>query len=304
MLFKQPTDINLNRLPIETSMNWFIAALIAATLFGVQSFLYKSISEKGCNKFLVTLIFILTVEILAIGAFLFAGLEFTSVLVTLSLGLLFGLFFFLKTIGQLKALDYLHTHQLFPITSSAIVINVLYGLFIFGESLRITQIIGIAIILAAIILIHRQSKKHADYKTRKIGFAFAFLALIFSAGVEITNKYASLYTNLTFFIPVAYLFLAGVSLLTHQITKKKHKQKAPFLTTLAIGVLIGIVNFFGYFLLLSALKTGPLSIVSPIQSLHVVIAVILARLIHKEELNPFQFALMLLSVAGIIMLRI
>ena len=74
--------------------------------------------------------------------------------------------------------------------------------------------------------------------------------------------------------------------------------------SIKIGVLIGIVNFVGYFSLLTAMKTGPLSLIAAIHSTYVIIIILLAKKIHKEEFSLKQLGFVGLTVVGVILLRI
>ena len=71
-----------------------------------------------------------------------------------------------------------------------------------------------------------------------------------------------------------------------------------------LGIIIGLVNFIGYIALLTALKTGPLSIIAPMSGFSVMITVLLSRAVHKEELTIYQFGLVLLAILGLVLLRV
>lgn len=285
-------------------MDWFVFSIIATILFGLQSFLYKSVTEKRADKFLVTLVFMITVEILALIFFIFDGIAFSNFVITLILGFLFALFFYLKTIWQFKALEHLPTNKVFPITSSSVILTVFYALIFFNETLGLFQILGIFLILIAINLIHNYSKKASNYSVKKIGFLFAFLAILPGAAMTITNKYAAINTDLSFFILITYFFSILISFSSHKFVNKKNEKKYDKKASIKIGILIGIVNFIAYLSLLTAMKTGPLSLIAAIHSAFIVVTVLLAKKFHKEELNLKQFGLVLLTVVGIVLLKL
>lgn len=286
-------------------MNWFLLSIIATSAFGIQSFLYKSAVVKGCNKFLVTLTFMATVELLALISFLYQGAHISQLLFTIILGFLFASFFWLKTLGQLKALEYLPTSKVFPITSSSVALTVIYALVLLKETITFIQLFGILSIVLAVVLINRESKTRSDYHEKKTGFLISFLVVLPAAAMEITNKYAALRTDISFFIVVTYLFSILISSGSYLATRKANEiSKNTVWDSIKFGLLIGIINFIGYISSLFSFKTGPLSLIAPILALSVVITVILAKIIHKEELSIRQFGLVLLSVFGIILLRV
>jgi len=284
-------------------MEWFWLAIIATTMFGIQSFLYKEATEKGCNNFFVTLIFMITVELLALFTFWLKGINFIYLSITLILGCLFAVFFFLKTIGQLKALEYLPTNKVFPITSSGMILAVLYALLFFQESLELKQILGIVVIVSAVILIHQKAKNEHNYQQKKIGFLIALLAAVMSGAMEIINKYAALSTNLNLFIIVTYLFGILISATSYTASRGQSQKVNNIKNSVKIGILIGLVNFIGYSASLSAMTRGPLSLIAPILAFCVMITVILAKLVYHEELSTKQLSLVILSITGVILLK-
>jgi len=75
-------------------------------------------------------------------------------------------------------------------------------------------------------------------------------------------------------------------------------------TALTIGFAMGVINFAGFYLMLNALSTGPLSIVVSLVGMHFVIAVILSTVIYKEMLTPLKTLGVALTVVSVILLRL
>jgi uncharacterized membrane protein len=73
---------------------------------------------------------------------------------------------------------------------------------------------------------------------------------------------------------------------------------------LIIGVIMGLINFAGYYSFLKALSTGPLSIIASITGMHFVISIILSALIYKEKLTLLRILGIFLTVLSIILLRL
>lgn len=284
-------------------MEWFIFAIFATVLFAIQSLLFKTSSAKKCDKELVTLIFVGTVWVFSIILFLIKGIKTQNILLAMSLGILFAIAFYIKTFSQLKALDFLPTNRVFPITSSSLILVIIYAIIFFDESLTINQIIGIFFILLSIVLIHQNSRKKFSKESVKKGFFFVFLAIPFGALMNISNKYASINLPPEMFIAVTYFFLTVIALGKY-FSKKGNLKKASPKNSIKIGLVIGAINFSGYLAYLTALKTGPLSLVASIHATYVIITIILAKMIHSETLDLKQFGLVILAVLGVILLKI
>ena len=72
--------------------------------------------------------------------------------------------------------------------------------------------------------------------------------------------------------------------------------------SMKIGISIGIFNFIGFFLLLTALENGPLSVVSPIVTLNFIVSVLLSIIVYKEKVTWRKVTGALLTVVAIILL--
>jgi uncharacterized membrane protein len=70
-----------------------------------------------------------------------------------------------------------------------------------------------------------------------------------------------------------------------------------------IGVVMGLLNFVGFYAFLSALTIGPLSIIVSMVGLHFVIPIILCTIVYSEKLTPGRILDVLLTVVSVIFLR-
>lgn len=285
-------------------MDWFTLAIISTIVFGIQSFLFKKSSELGCSKLIVTMVFMFTVEVLSLFAFVVSGSKILYLLPTLLFGLLFAVFFYTKTFCDLKALDLLPTSKVFPISSSNAIIVVFYAIIFFNEKLNPAEILGIAILVITMVFIHSDSKKQVDYHKAKTGLIIATLAIIPGAGIKIVNKYAAISSDTIAFTVITYFFLVLVSMSNYKINGKKKDCRSTAKQSIIIGIIIGLVNFTGFYTHLFALKTGSLAIVSTLHSSYVVVTVLLAWLFSNESLTKRQFGMVVLSVIGVILLRV
>ena len=76
------------------------------------------------------------------------------------------------------------------------------------------------------------------------------------------------------------------------------------MTTLVIGIAMGVLNFVGYYAFLSALSIGPLSLVASITGMHFVVSVVLSILIYRERLTFIRVIGFLLTILSILFLRL
>ena len=291
-------------------MSWFALISLATILFGIQSFLIKSSAERGCDKFIVSLTMVITQGTLGVSVFLIKEPNFEGLQQVLFGALILAIVYFNKLILDFKTMEYLPANKALPIISSNVFLVVLYGMVFFNEKLYLNQLLGIVIIILSVILINIQSSKHENYSTIKVGFIFAMLSMLLSAATNIINKYAVMYFEPLLFNAIVQFFLIIVSFVALKINRRKEKNqniKQNFGKSIKLGIILGIilgtVGSIAYISFLFSLTKGPLSIISPVLSLSVIIAVILARVVYKEELTKKQIALVLLSVLGVMLVK-
>ena len=83
---------------------------------------------------------------------------------------------------------------------------------------------------------------------------------------------------------LSYLFGTFFSL---AIAKKWGKGKATGRgkDAITIGIVMGVLNFLGFYAFLTALASGPLSSIALITGMHFVIAIILSVLLYQERMS-------------------
>lgn len=126
------------------------------------------------------------------------------------------------------------------------------------------------------------------------------LAFITSGLVRIVVKLGSNY-NPFLFIFVSYSTGSFLAWLMSQKFKEK-SSKSLMKNSILLGVLIGIINFFAFYSQLLALSVGEASIIFPITSLSVYLAVILSVLFYKEALTIRKVLGIFSSILAIVLL--
>ncbi|MCU0595474.1 MAG: DMT family transporter, partial [Desulfobacterota bacterium] len=114
--------------------------------------------------------------------------------------------------------------------------------------------------------------------------------------------FAAVYSNKLGFMALSY-FLGA--LLSAAMIRKPGQEKGGGRRSDAvrIGLLMGLINFVGFYTFLAALSVGPLSIIVSITGMHFVIAVLLSAIVYKEKLDKRRVLGMALAAASILFLR-
>ncbi len=286
-------------------MSWYAFSLVALVLFGIQRFLYKVSAEERCDSALTTFSFMGTVTLLSSCFFITAGGTMGDPLPLLTVSLVNSLSFFAGTIATIEALRRIPATTAMPFIRLNTVLVVLFGILYFGETLSGFQYLGIILSMGVMVFLARSSADpaSADRQQAGRGLLFALLALVSGAVAAISSAFAALYVNKLAFIALSYFMGTLFSAALYR-TRGAARGDAPVRKSLAIGAVIGIVNFAGFYSLLEALERGPLSIIIPVTGLYFVVAVILSVIVYREKLDAPRIGALVMTIAAIILIRI
>ncbi len=283
---------------------WYVSAVLAFILLGIQRFLYKVSAEKGCNTAWTSCAFMGMVTLLSAAFFFIRKPDLSGIFLLLLLGALNSGAFLSATMAHMEALKHLSATVVYPIIRLNVILVVVLSLYIFGERLSVYQVIGILVAVAVILLLTRQTHKD-PFASGNIKRGFALVAVSFMAGTvaSITSKFAAMQVNSLAFMAVSYL----ISTLTAFGLRKRLATgagTAGVKTAFGIGSIMGVINFAGYYLMLRALSLGPLSIVISLVGMHFVIAVMLSAVIYQEKMTPVKVLGVGLTILSVILLRL
>jgi drug/metabolite transporter (DMT)-like permease len=284
--------------------HWYASAIFALILLGTQRFLYKVSAEKQCNTAWTTCAFMGTVTVLSVIFLLIRPPVIPDVFLLLSLSLLNSVAFLTATVTHMEALKHLPAMLVYPVIRLNMVMVVLMSLYIFNERLSPFQILGVILAVAVMVLLTWQTdrKRSGSGSTRK-GFTLVFAAFAAGTGASLTSKFAAMHLNSLAFMAVSYA-VSTVASFGLRSRLAGGAGSGDVKTALSIGFVMGVINFAGFYLMLDALSTGPLSIIISLVGMHFVIAVILSTLIYKEKPTPIKALGVALTVVSVILLRL
>jgi len=283
--------------------SWYTFAIMALFFMGTQRFLYKVSAERRCNTALTTLYFMATVSVLSSIAFLVLKQSVTNIQFLLLIALINGSAFLVGTVAHIEALRYIPVSIVYPIIRLNVVLVVIFSIMVFEDDLSPYQAVGIALAVAAMVILSRRpDDKKISYGRTKLSFMFISIAVLCGAIASISSKFAAMHTNKMAFMALSYLCATSFSL---GIRKKLQTGDASgsHKDALIIGLVMGLINFVGFYAFLKALSMGPLSIIASITGMHFVIAIILSLLIYREKLTPLRILGISLTIASVILLR-
>jgi drug/metabolite transporter (DMT)-like permease len=283
--------------------NWYFLSIIALFFMGTQRFLYKVSAERGCNTAWTTFVFMTTVTGLSLLFLIFLNKPLGKLDTLLLFAFLNSISFVVGTMMHMEALKYLPSSVVYTIIRMNVVIVILFSTHYFNDRFSPFQIAGILTALGVILILTRHlDDRDPSHRAKKRGLLLVSISLFCGSIASISGKFAALYTNRMAFMGLSYM-IGAIFSFTLTRTQKKGREPQKLKESVIIGLIMGLINFVGFYTFLKALSLGPLSIIVSITSLHFVIAIVLSSLIYKERFNRLRIAGVLLAVLSVILLR-
>ncbi|MBL4602037.1 MAG: DMT family transporter [Emcibacteraceae bacterium] len=186
-----------------------------------------------------------------------------------------------------------------------IVIVILISSIYYQEPLMLTEIIGIICFLAAMLIVNLKIGG-AQRSVSKIWFALMVGSMILIAfrngGLKVVDE---LEISSMVVMTLAYIFCA--IFFSGNIIKNINKDKSENQQTkkvMMIGASTGVISYWGLYFYITALETGPGSVVVTIFSLDMLFVLLVSYFIYGERLNFNQKIGFLLSAFGFLLLGI
>ena len=283
--------------------NWYVLSIVALVLMGVQRFLYKVSAEKECDTAWTTFSFMATVTVLSAVFFLALKGSVSDARMLLLTAGINSASFVLGTFTHIEALKHVPSSVVYPIIRLNMVVVVLFSILFLHDRVSLHQVLGILLAIAVIVILTREAEgAKGNFGSVRKGLLLAFVSLVSGSVASISSKFAAVYSNKLGFMALSYflgaLFSAALIRRSGEEVSRGNRKDA-----VLIGLLMGLINFVGFYTFLAALSVGPLSIIVSITGMHFVIAVLLSVIVYKENLSRTRMLGMALAVASVLFLR-
>lgn len=285
--------------------DWYFFSIAALVLLGTQRFLYKVAAERSCGSALTTAVFMGTVTLLSGAVFLISGESAGELSTLLVLALVNSASFALATIAHMEALRHLPAAVTFPLTRLSIVVVIVFSILYFGERPQPLQVAGMLLGLSVVFILGRGGgDKTGSRGNARTGFLFAAACVLCGAIASISSKFAAVSTSKSGFMALSYLLGTFFALALEKKNRGGKKIGVRSGEAVWIGLCMGVLNFFGFYAFLTALESGPLSIIALITGMHFVIAVALSVLLYRERMTPRRILGIGLTLLAIVFLQL
>ncbi|MFW5888005.1 MAG: EamA family transporter [Bacteriovoracia bacterium] len=293
---------------ILSSQSWFVYAVLATFMYGIQNFLYKVAATKGLSGAQVLNKSALTVSSLSLILILFTQASFVKLEWILLFALLNSGFFAIGVLSKIKSLKFLPSTYAFPITRMNSIVAIALAIIFLNDRPQLYQWIGIIIAIFMAFLIKHDAKDTSEnYQTIKTGVLFA-ITTVFATGCSVfTGKLAATSVPKLNYIFISYLMVFVYTTLINKFFRKEKRLSFKQVYTTKIihyGISIGVLNFIGYFLILKAFEVGPLSLTQGVLSTSLLISIALSVIFLKESLNWRKIAIIALALVAVFLIKL
>lgn len=194
------------------------------------------------------------------------------------------------------------------ITSFGLLFSIFYGIFFLEEPTTVFTYIGIALILAALVLINYHKRKEGEPSSIRPRWVFAIIAVLISNGfIGILTRHQQILFNdsCSKEFQIISIGLSALILLVLGLTKFKADNKTVMTRGVIYGGVAGIMNGAKNFVTLAIYLHLPLSIISPTKTgLGLLLSFAMAIIVYKEKYTLRQIIGVVLGAAAVIILAI
>ncbi len=289
-----------------------VNTLAATVLYGGLNFLFKMAAEKGYEADRLVNIVGLTVAVLALATLSVTSRQPLALFTrpVMIYALFNGFFFALGSLAKMGALKRAPAAIVFSLNRFNTVLVMLVGVAVFHEVPRPLQMLGMVTglgVLALITFEHRADFRASGDRTILLGGAWAVGSAVFTAlSMTVGKLLAESSSNRLAYICVSYA-LVFLFTLGKQSVARRGVTWIPELLDAKLclyGAGIGVLNFAGYFLVLQAFGSGPISLSQAIFSSSILIPILLSRLLYHEKLTPMRLAAIGLAILSVVLISL
>lgn len=277
-----------------------VFALISMTGYGLGNAISKTPAKAlGSRKTLFYRNILISIVLLIILILNLKDTHFNSTYILI--GILISLIGYIPIIAFFEAIKRGAVGVISPIGSSSLIVTIFLSLIFFKETLSLSQIFAILLILFGIILI---SVNFKDFKNSHIfsvasGVPFALIACLGWGLVFFLMKFPV--SNLgpifsAFILESGLIVFSGIHLKVRGEDFKIHKKYYKYIFITALATMFGTL-FYSY-----GINTTSVSLVAAISACSPLVGTIYGKIVYKEKLSFQQYCAGLIIVVGIITL--
>jgi drug/metabolite transporter (DMT)-like permease len=288
---------------------WFWFALSAAIISGVSVTFNKRVLNRGVHSSVVSFFLFL---ILTLGSLVFLIRDHSGSIDNIffiACGVSSIVFAVAKTM-QLNIFSKNNLSEIYPLASLSPLILYIIGLVTLNESIKLTALIGLFIMISGVYLINYKSEnkdllhplKHLFQHKSSILYIMAIILSSISAIAEkvaINHTVGSNIFYLAFYENLFLMIITGAYVIkTNKLWA--NEIKVNFGKLLIAGLIYGLL----YFLVISGFKDGPVALVSAIKKMEVLFVLGISYFVFKERPSKYVYIGVILMLIAVLLIKL
>ncbi|WP_424766357.1 EamA family transporter [Paenibacillus sp. sgz302251] len=280
---------------------WLITAISSAILFGLAGWWMKvSQMRGGSTRLLLLGLYASGTLGFGVHAMLEGSIRMLAHPQVWIAGIIIGAGSAWGNALFMKALHYGPASLTSPLTNMNIILVIALATWWYREPLSASEAVGITLLLLAVIFIAHKRKEPLTIKEKRWFVLVAAAIVLFAlrnGGLKVTDELG---------LPSApILFIAyALSLAWFFIPSKETVTASAKRTGLRLGIIAGLFSYGGLQLYAVALATGQANLAAPIFATNSLVVAVGAIAIYKEKLTLVQSASFVLTIIGLIIIRL
>ncbi len=284
---------------------WLMYSVLAATSFGLRGVFYHWASKQSLNRNTLLLGTFFMGALISLACSLLLRQEWTA---SATIGLLMGLFSSSANASMFKGFAVGKASLVAILTAMTSVVVVVLAYAMWGEKLKLMQLIAFIVIVAGILLVRYSN----DISLRNLqGAQWGILAMLLFALNDLSSKWSTI-MDADLFPTMFYMFVMGTccfggwwirdrlsTVQTELVLPKWGEWK-----TFVVGMAVGITNALGTVFIVTAFDYGKAGLVSAVVALNVLIVLLYTRFVVKEKFTGIELTGMVTAFVGVLFLRL
>ena len=288
----------------QVTLLWTLAATL---LGGLQLFFQKVVAEEKRNSafngfMMYGISAVAAFSILLLQRELPAGWLMASLF-----GLVGGIFHASGNFIRIEALKYIDSVIYFPLNKMlGPLLVVIGGVFLFGESLKAIQYVGIALSLSVPLILITSAEHHRQNNLRQ-GLIFVVVSTVLTAISALLMKQGTVFDPSVLLLLVYAQVAGAVSsaiIFFRQTGSSRLRVASLEKRDLQLGIIAGAIALFSAYTMLKALSLGLASLVYVIHAHYILIPIVLSVWWYGDHINVRKFAAVVVSFLAIALLAI
>lgn len=287
-----------------------ILVSISAIGHAYWNYKLKKTIDKTENKLLIYWLSTLIGLLLFFPIFIFYLIKNPISYSSLIYLIVFGFFLALYMLFLTKTYSYHDLSLAYPLTKIIPFFTLLLGIFILKEQVSMNAFLGIFLILLGAYSIHLKNFSFKNFinpiiSLKSKGSMFALLTAIISAFYGLVSKISLEVLNPVVFVYLgfflSFLFYSLIFFFNKELLKNIKTEFKEYKKSI---ITIGLLDIFGYFLVLIALIGNKLSYIFALRQMSIIFAVLLGSKVLKEKYGNTRFISSIIILIGIILIII